>query len=95
MVNELQSAEPLHEEGHEGDTMTLLPEVECKANSQACQKKTEPTPSVLPTLRKAQLFIEACCGCALLSASVSQMGFYTLPIDFRGNKHRLSAKRLT
>ena len=78
----------MHEEGHEGDTMTLPPEVECKANSQACQKIPELDPGVLPTLREAPLFIEACCGCALLSASVSQMGFDTLPIDFHGNKHR-------
>ena len=68
--------------------MTLLPEVERKANAQACQKIPGPTPSVMPTLREAPLFIEACCGCALLSASVSQMGFDTLPIDFHGNKHR-------
>lgn len=39
-------------------------------------------------LQDAPLFIEACCGCALLSACVSKHGFDVLPIDFHGNKHR-------
>ena len=34
------------------------------------------------------LFIEACCGCALLSSCVSKLGFEVMPIDFEGNKHR-------
>ena len=39
-------------------------------------------------LGESPLFIEACCGCALLSACVAKLGFDTLPIDFQGNKHR-------
>ena len=43
----------------------------------------------LPTLPDGSLlFIEACCGCALLSSCVSKMGFEVMPIDFEGNKHR-------
>ena len=34
------------------------------------------------------LFIEACCGSALLSSCVSKAGFDVLAIDFHGNKHR-------
>ena len=34
------------------------------------------------------LFIEACCGCALLSSCVSKLGFEVMPIDFEGNKQR-------
>ena len=33
------------------------------------------------------LFIEACCGCALLSSCVAKLGFEVMPIDFEGNKH--------
>ena len=39
----------------------------------------------------AHLFVEACCGCALLSSScVAKVGFEVMPmpIDFEGNKHR-------
>eukprot|EP00435_Cladocopium_sp_Y103_P066931 s1136_g29.t1 len=39
-------------------------------------------------LREAPLFIEACCGSALLSACASKAGFDILAIDFHGNKHR-------
>ena len=39
-------------------------------------------------LKEPPLFIEACCGCALLNACVKQCGFEVLPIDFYGNKHR-------
>ena len=39
-------------------------------------------------LGEPPLFIEACCGCALLSACAAKMGFDILPIDFQGNKHR-------
>ncbi len=38
----------------------------------------------------AHLFVEACCGCALLSSScVAKVGFEVMPmpIDFEGNKH--------
>lgn len=38
--------------------------------------------------QEAPLFIEACCGCALLSACVSKLGFDLFPTDFSGNKHR-------
>ena len=34
------------------------------------------------------LFIEACCGCALLSSCVAKLGFEVMPIDFEGNKQR-------
>ena len=34
------------------------------------------------------LFIEACCGSALLSSCASKAGFDVLAIDFHGNKHR-------
>ena len=34
------------------------------------------------------LFIEACCGCALLSSCVAKLGFEVMPIDFEGYKHR-------
>ena len=34
------------------------------------------------------LFIEACCGSALLSSCTSKAGFDVLAIDFHGNKHR-------
>ena len=36
----------------------------------------------------AHLFVEACCGCALLSSCVAKVGFEVMPIDFEGNKHR-------
>ena len=36
----------------------------------------------------ARLFVEACCGCALLSSCVAKLGFEVMPIDFEGNKHR-------
>lgn len=39
-------------------------------------------------LDEPPLFIEACCGSAILSSVVSKMGFEVLPIDFHGNKHR-------
>ena len=39
-------------------------------------------------LKDAPLFIEACCGCALLSACMKKHGFDVLPIDFHGNKQR-------
>ena len=34
------------------------------------------------------LFIEAWCGCALLSSCVAKLGFEVMPIDFEGNKQR-------
>ena len=39
-------------------------------------------------LKEPFLFIEACCGSALLSSCVSRSGFDVLAIDFHGNKHR-------
>ena len=39
-------------------------------------------------LSEAPLFIEACCGCALLSSCVSKAGFDILFIDFEGNRQR-------
>ena len=68
---ELQSAESLSHQGHEGDTMASQPEWEFDVNP----KKR---------LGEPPLFIEACCGCALLSACAAKMGFDILPIDFQG-----------
>ena len=62
-------------QGHEGDTMATIPEVEMEAKPQG-------------HLKEAPLFIEACCGSAMLSACVSKLGFDMLAIDFHGNKHR-------
>lgn len=62
-------------QGHEGDTMATIPEVEMEAKPQG-------------HLKEAPLFIEACCGSAMLSACVSKLGFDVLAIDFHGNKHR-------
>ena len=47
-------------------------------------------PPGLPSrvLGGAHLFVEACCGCALLSSCVAKLGFEVMPIDFEGNKHR-------
>ena len=42
--------------------------------------------SVFPN--DSPLFIEACCGCALLSSCVAKLGFEVMPIDFEGNKQR-------
>ena len=39
-------------------------------------------------LKEHFLFIEACCGSALLSSCVARSGFDVLAIDFHGNKHR-------
>ena len=65
---------------HEGDSMEQPSKVDtCPQNFKV---------EVSSTLKEPLLFIEACCGCALLSACVSKLGFDTLPIDFHGNKHR-------
>ena len=77
---ELQSAASLLGVGHEGDSTRLRPE------GDSCQQGFEV--EISPTLEEPPLFVEACCGCALLSACVSKLGFDTLPIDFHGNKHR-------
>ena len=60
--------------------------VEFPSSAQSSEKD-DPKVS-LAHLQEAPLFIEACCGCALLSACVSKHGFDVLPIDFQGNKHR-------
>ena len=39
-------------------------------------------------MKEPFLFIEACCGSALLSSCVARSGFDVLAIDFHGNKHR-------
>ena len=44
--------------------------------------------SSFPFPKDSLLFIEACCGCALLSSCVAKLGFEVMPIDFEGNKHR-------
>ena len=61
---------------HEGDSMEQPSKVDtCPQNFKF---------EVSSTLKEPLLFIEACCGCALLSACVSKLGFDTLPIDFTG-----------
>ena len=44
--------------------------------------------SSCPFPKDSLLFIEACCGCALLSSCVAKLGFEVMPIDVEGNKHR-------
>ena len=34
------------------------------------------------------LFVEICCGCALLSKCMAQNGFHTFAVDFQGDKHK-------
>ena len=75
MECELQSAASHVEQGHFDDTMAINPEVEFDAKPQH-------------NLPEAPIFVEVCCGSALLSACASKMGFRILPIDFDGNKHR-------
>ena len=48
----------------------------------------EGRPCIKRGLSEAPLFIEVCCGCALLSSCAAKAGFDILPIDFEGNKQR-------
>ena len=48
----------------------------------------EGRPYIERCLSEAPLFIEVCCGCALLSSCAAKAGFDILPIDFEGNKQR-------
>eukprot|EP00435_Cladocopium_sp_Y103_P059251 s441_g21.t1 len=70
-----QNAVAVSSSSHEGDIQESFTEA-----------GIDSTPPRL--LREAPLFIEACCGSALLSACASKAGFDTLAIDFHGNKHR-------
>ena len=45
----------------------------------------ETVPKLFP---EAPLFIEACCGCGLLSSCMAKAGFETFSVDFEGNKHK-------
>ena len=72
---ELQAAESPTSASHEGDVQTSIPEGAIGEEPERC-------------LKEPFLFIEACCGSALLSPCVARSCFDVLAIDFHGNKHR-------
>ena len=73
--DELQPAASSNAESCKGDSHLVPPEVAGSVSP----------PSLLG---ESPLFVEVCCGSALLSACAAKMGFDILAVDFQGNKHR-------
>eukprot|EP00435_Cladocopium_sp_Y103_P013398 s4340_g3.t1 len=86
----------LCKESHEGDTEVVGEPLNVASPVRAGDSKdvadanpeVEIADSPPEVLRELPLFIEACCGSAMLSACVAKVGFETLANDFHGNKHR-------
>ena len=77
--------------GHDADSNLESPktgQIPPREEGGKFQTAGEGRQEVKKCLSEAPLFIEACCGCALLSSCVSKAGFDILSIDFEGNKQR-------